>query len=868
MPAPANADELLDLIQKSGVVDESKLRAYIQKLTDTTGLPQDPAKFAGYLVRDGILTYFQAEQLLQGKYKRFSIGKYKVLEKLGAGGMAQVFLCEHKLMRRRVAIKVLPTAKADDPSSLGRFRREAAAIAAVDHPNIVRAYDIDQDDNLHFLVMEYVDGTNLQDLIKKFGPLDITRACHYVYGAAVGLQHAHEKGLIHRDIKPGNILIDRAGVVKILDMGLARFFHDEEDAITKKYDENVLGTADYLAPEQALDSHTVDIRADIYSLGATFYYLLTASALFPEGSVAQKLIWHQNRMPRPVRSLRSEVPEEISAIVERMMAKDVANRFQTPAEIMAALAPWVTTPIPPPSEREMPQISLAAGGSAGQRQVSTQTPQKGSDAVRGLLPLRPDAPTVVASVPRTPAQPFPLSPAIGSGPSTPTQSTLPTTVDAHPAVWESLDSDTQSAVKDNTDRPIKQPDPESRRFKTSSPSVRGKGPLILVVVGVFLFLGAAVGVYFAFLNKKPIPVTPINKHIITVSNEPGDSNVPRLSEALSRVEPGDTIVISIPKLTEQVLKLTGKKHKDVTIESGLPDGKVPVIEFIAPKSGIHPGAFLTIESVEGFRLKNVEFDCKNGIQTGILITGSCPGLSLEKISVQNAVASQTGKSGGIVVQNAAGEESRPIVFERIRTFGIGNKQNLTDGCGLLLTASSNLETKWIKIRNSRFEGPCKDGIGIDGATVGLEIFGNRFFNLDTAISLQPREKPTKAVQIVSSTICMAKTGIVLDVSPPPPIPNQPPIPAGKIEGLSILQNYFADTAEIGKVNGVNTPVPGLTARDNGKSPTGCNDGNMGFPLPTLQSPLLSKDPNDDGKFLRFPGGPQPIPPGSAKVGAP
>src|SRR5206468_3138222 len=128
-------------------------------------------------------------------------------------------------------------------------------------------------------------------------------------GSAVGLQHANDIGLIHRDIKPGNILVDRSGVVKILDLGLARFFHDEVDAITRQYDENVLGTADYLSPEQAIDSHTVDIRADIYSLGATFYYLLTGAPPFPEGSVAQKLIWHQNREPRPIKSLRPEVPD-------------------------------------------------------------------------------------------------------------------------------------------------------------------------------------------------------------------------------------------------------------------------------------------------------------------------------------------------------------------------------------------------------------------------------------------------------------------------------------------------------------------------------------------------------------------------------
>src|SRR5579864_6828273 len=229
-------------------------------------------------------------------------------------------------MRRRAAVKVLPAAKADDPASLERFYREARAVAALDHPNIVRAYDIDQEENLHFLVMEYVDGSSLQDVVKKSGPLELSRAAHYISQAALGLQHAHEvAGLVHRDIKPGNLIVDRSGTVKILDMGLARFFHDEEDILTKKYDESVLGTADYLAPEQALDSHSVDIRADIYSLGATFYFILTGSTPFSEGTVAQKLIWHQTRQPKSIQTLRPEVPAEMAAIVEKMMAKDPAQ---------------------------------------------------------------------------------------------------------------------------------------------------------------------------------------------------------------------------------------------------------------------------------------------------------------------------------------------------------------------------------------------------------------------------------------------------------------------------------------------------------------------------------------------------------------
>src|SRR6516225_3289472 len=316
MAAPTTIEEFLDLVRKSGVVDEKRLDVYWEQLRAAAPLPADLGKLAGTFVRDGVLTQFQAEQLLQGKWRRFSIGKYKVLERIGSGGMGSVYLCEHKLMRRRVAVKVLPTAKAEDTASLERFQREARAVAALDHPNIVRAYDIDQDDTggttLHFLVMEFVDGLSLQEVIKRTGPMDPTRVAHYVSQAAMGLQHAYDQaGLIHRDIKPGNILVDRTGTVKILDMGLARFFHDEEDLLTKKFDETVLGTADYLAPEQAVDSHNVTIRADIYSLGATAYFMLTGNPPFSDGSVAQKLIWHQNRQPTSIAIARPEVPKAL-----------------------------------------------------------------------------------------------------------------------------------------------------------------------------------------------------------------------------------------------------------------------------------------------------------------------------------------------------------------------------------------------------------------------------------------------------------------------------------------------------------------------------------------------------------------------------
>ena len=185
MAAPASVDEFIDLVRKSGVADEKKLDAYLAKMR--ADMPADPPKAAGLLIHNGILTNFQAENIVAGKWRRFSIGKYKVLERLGSGGFAQVYLCEHKLMRRRVAVKVLPVAKAKDSSALERFYREARAVAALDHPNIVHAYDIDQDDDLHFLVMEYVDGANLQEIVKKSGPLGVVRACHYIRHAALAL---------------------------------------------------------------------------------------------------------------------------------------------------------------------------------------------------------------------------------------------------------------------------------------------------------------------------------------------------------------------------------------------------------------------------------------------------------------------------------------------------------------------------------------------------------------------------------------------------------------------------------------------------------------------------------------------------------
>ena len=218
---------------------------------------------------------------------------------------------------------------------------------------------MDKAGTIPFMVQEYVDGTNLHQLIAANGPLPVNRAVEYIRQSAIGLHAAHMVGLIHRDIKPGNLLLARSGMVKILDLGLARFMQDSSrnNDLTARFDDNsILGTADFIAPEQTMNSSKVDIRADIYSLGHTFYYLLAGKMAFGEGSAAQKLIWHQMRQPEPVSMIRREVPAKVQAVLEKMMEKSPDDRYQTPAEVVEALRPLLPGPVPPPPAAEMPRV--------------------------------------------------------------------------------------------------------------------------------------------------------------------------------------------------------------------------------------------------------------------------------------------------------------------------------------------------------------------------------------------------------------------------------------------------------------------------------------------------------------------------------
>ncbi|MFZ1932232.1 MAG: serine/threonine-protein kinase [Thermoguttaceae bacterium] len=341
--AKLKVDAFLDLVRRSGLIEKDRLGELLVTLKREAGghSISDTEMVARRLVEANLITRWQADRMLEGRYKGFFLGKYKLLDHLGTGGMSRVYLGEHVLMQRRVAIKVLPKDRVEDSSYLARFHREAQAAASLDHRNIVRAYDIDNVGDVHYIVMEYIEGRDLQQIVKEGGPMDYIAAAEYIRQAAEGLAHAHQSGLIHRDVKPGNLLVDQKNVVKILDLGLARFIDEQKASLTVAFDENVLGTADYLAPEQALDSHRVDARADIYGLGCSLYFLLTGHPPFVGGTLAQRLMMHQKQQPPSILLDRPDAPADLVEICMKMLAKKPGDRYQTAAEVAKELTAWL-----------------------------------------------------------------------------------------------------------------------------------------------------------------------------------------------------------------------------------------------------------------------------------------------------------------------------------------------------------------------------------------------------------------------------------------------------------------------------------------------------------------------------------------------
>lgn len=318
--------------------------------------------------------------------------RYRIVRFLGAGGMGVVFQAIHRLMERPVALKLLSRSLTSEQRAVERFRQEVKAAARLAHPNIVAAHDAEQAGDMHFLVMEYVDGVSLAKLVESQGRLPIAHACNFIRQAALGLQHAHERGMVHRDIKPHNLMVTRQGQVKILDFGLARLGRaaspSHDGPVTGQEHQSgsitavgtMLGTPDYIAPEQIFDSRSADIRSDIYSLGGTFYFLLAGHAPFPQGTLTDKIVSQRESSAPPVRELRDDVPQEVADIVAKMLAKNPAERYQTPAEVAKALARWAK----PASSKS--RHAAAANRPQQAWQESVGNPKPLADLLEQVLP--------------------------------------------------------------------------------------------------------------------------------------------------------------------------------------------------------------------------------------------------------------------------------------------------------------------------------------------------------------------------------------------------------------------------------------------------------------------------------------------------
>ena len=359
---PLTIEQFTHRLTSSGVMTVEELREWFGKLP-AAKRPRDGEQLARELVKRKRLTAYQALEIYLGKGESLVLGNYVVLDKLGEGGMGVVLKAEHRRMKRIVALKVISPQAINARGVIQRFEREVQAVAKLEHPNIVTAHDADQAGETHFLVMQYVEGDDLSAMVKQLGPLTVDRAVDCILQAARGLEFAHQNGVIHRDVKPHNLLLSKEGVVKILDLGLARV----EDPLTADRESTltstgaVLGTIDYMSPEQAEDTKTADERSDIYSLGCTLFYLLTGRSPYSGDTMMKRLLAHREaalpslsvELEARGREVRGATTVTLDArlstldtIFRKMIAKNPADRQESMGAVIADLQRCLSAPVP------------------------------------------------------------------------------------------------------------------------------------------------------------------------------------------------------------------------------------------------------------------------------------------------------------------------------------------------------------------------------------------------------------------------------------------------------------------------------------------------------------------------------------------
>lgn len=534
-----STNEFVQALADSNLLS-AELLARIRKRVAESGGKFDPRSIAKYLIDRGHLTLWQSNQLLAGR-RAFFLGRYKLVDRIGKGGMGVVFKAQHAVMDRVVALKVMSRALLDNPQAVARFNREVRTAAALNHPNIIAAYDADAVGNTHFLVMEYVDGRDLNAWLKARGPFPVAAALDCALQTAQGLNYAHRQGMVHRDIKPVNLLvrwnpeIDQP-VVKILDLGLARFVSEtqEEGGLTRMG--QTIGTPDYIAPEAARSFKDADIRADIFSLGCTLFKLLTGRLPFAGDNTMEKLVARTTQDAPLLRKMRADCPSEVEAVVAKMLARDPAQRYQTPSEVIEGLQ--ATLRKLPDAQAAMTffrePLPVAAPGSAADIQADADTSLADFFRDFSVSPLRDEKPPAPRREPVNDGLellpidedggkiPSVSEPVIEAAPPPAPKSEKkrpPQFVEPLPEEPAAQSGD-EALLDDLMDRPARS-GRQSRRLNTGgvppalAPARRNMwdSPLILGGGGLLLLLVIAMGAFYWAINRRS------GDELLTVAND-------------------------------------------------------------------------------------------------------------------------------------------------------------------------------------------------------------------------------------------------------------------------------------------------------------------------------------------------------------